>query len=141
MRAKDPKPKIIKCFSNIFIQEAVIPFDKMMRTIGYNCSVPIDVRCHCSNLLGRTEIDILCLISIIQNKLHFDLRKIIKLSNKDNHSEMVKYSIKLVESLNKAKISIPVRNEFLDKYQTNKYKVNKNVIYYDFKNKSEKKFT
>ena len=57
MRAKDPRPEIIKCFSKLLIQEAVIPFDKMMRIIGYNCCVPIDVRCHCSNLLGRTEID------------------------------------------------------------------------------------
>ena len=141
MRAKDPKPKIIKCFSKILIQEAVMPFDKMMRTIGYNCSIPIDVRCHCSNLLGRTEIDILCLISIIQNNLQFDLRKIIKISNKDNHSEMVKYSIKFVENLNKAKITIPVRGEFLNKYQIKKYNINNNVIYYDFKNKLKRKYT
>ena len=141
MRAKDPKPKIIKCFSEIFIQEAVMPFDKMMRTIGYNCSVPIDVRCHCSNLLGRTEIDILCLISIIQNNFQFDLKKIIKISNKDYHFEVVKHSLKLVESLNMAKITIPVRNEFLNKYQINKYKINDNVVYYDFKNKLKRKCT
>tara|TARA_B100001093_G_scaffold494937_1_gene538873 strand:+ start:334 stop:852 length:519 start_codon:yes stop_codon:yes gene_type:complete len=141
MRAKDPKPKIIKCFSEIFIQEAVMPFDKMMRTIGYNCSVPIDVRCHCSNLLGRTEIDILCLISIIQNNFQFDLKKIIKVSNKDYHLEVVKHSFKLVESLNRAKITIPVRNEFLNKYNINKYKINDNVVYYDFKNKLKRKCT
>ena len=115
IRAKDPRPKIIDCFSKILIQEAVIPFDNMMRTIGYNCSVPIDVRCHCSSLLGRTEIDILCFISIIQNNLQFDLKKVIKISNKEIHSEMTKQSIKLVESLNRAKIKIPVRNQLLDK--------------------------
>ena len=89
MRAKDPRPEIIKCFSKILIQEAVMPFDKMMRTISYNCCVPIDVRCHCSNLLGRTEIDILFLISAIQNKLQVDLRKVIKVSNENNHLEMI----------------------------------------------------
>ena len=111
MRAKDPRPEIIKCFSKILIQEAVMPFDKMMRTIGYNCCVPIDVRCQCSNLLGRTEIDILFLISAIQNKLQVDLRKIIKVSNENNHLEMIKQSNKIVESLNRAKIIIPVRNQ------------------------------
>ena len=141
MRAKDPSPEIIKCFSKLLIQEAVIPFDKMMRIIGYNCCVPIDVRCHCSNLLGRTEIDLLCLISIIQNKLKVDLKKIIKISNKDNHLEMINQSNKLVESLNRSKISIPVRNEFLNKYQTNKCKINNNVIFFDFKNKLQRKCT
>ena len=101
MRAKDPRPEIIKCFSKLLIQEAVMPFDKMMRTISYNCCVPIDVRCHCSNLLGRTEIDILFLISAIQNKLQVDLRKIIKISNENNHLEMIMQFNKLVESIKK----------------------------------------
>ena len=115
MRAKDPKQEIIKCFSKVLIQEAVMPFDKMMRTIGYNSYFPIDVRCHCSNLLGRTEVDLLCLISIIQNKIQLDLKKIIKISNKDNHLKMIKHCNELVENLNKAKISIPIRYEFLNK--------------------------
>jgi hypothetical protein len=135
MRAKDPRPEIIKCFSKILIQEAVMPFDKMMRTIGYNCCVPIDVRCHCSNLLGRTEIDILFLISAIQNKLQVELRKIIKISNENNHLEMIKQSNKIVESLSRAKIIIPVRNQFLDKYQKSKANIDNNIIFYDFKNK------
>ena len=141
MRAKDPRPEIIKCFSKLLIQEAVMPFDKMMRIIAYNCCVPIDVRCHCSNLLGRTEIDLLCLISIIQNKLKVDLKKIIKLSNKDYHTEMINQSNKLVESLNRSNISIPVRNEFLKKYLTNTCKIYNNVIFFDFKNKLERKCT
>ena len=135
MRAKDPRPEIIKCFSKILIKEAVMPFDKMMRTIGYNCCVPIDVRCHCSNLLGRTEIDILFLISAIQNKLQVDLRKVIKVSNENNHLEMIKQSNKIVESLSRAKIIIPVRNQFLDKYKKSKSNINDNIIFYDFKNK------
>ena len=135
MRAKDPRPEIIKCFSKILIQEAVMPFDKMMRTISYKCCVPIDVRCHCSNLLGRTEIDLLCLITIIQNKLPIDLKKIIKITNKENHIEMIRQCNKVVKSLNRAEIKIPVRNEFLDKYQKSKSNINDNIIFYDFKNK------
>ena len=135
MKAKDPRPVIIKCFSKLLIQEAVMPFDKMMRTISYNCCVPIDVRCHCSNLLGRTEIDILFLISAIQNKLQVELRKIIKISNENNHLEMIKQSNKIVESLSRAKIIIPVRNQFLDKYQESKSNINDNIIFYDFRNK------
>ena len=141
MRAKDPRPEIIKCFSKILIQEAVMPFDKMMRTIGYNCCVPIDIRCHCSNILGRTEIDLLCLITIIQNKLPIDLTKIIKITNKENHIEMIRQSNKVVESLNRAEIKIPVRNEFLNKYQKSKNQNFNNIIFYDFRKKLYQKST
>ena len=135
MRAKDPRPEIIKCFSKILIQEAVMPFNKMMKTISYSSSLPIDVKCHCSNLIGRTEIDLLCLIAIIQNKLKFDLNKIIKIYNKQYHMEMVKQSNKFVESLNRAEIIIPVRNKFLNQYQKNKNEICNNIIYYNFRKK------
>ena len=135
MRAKDPIPKLIEGFSKVLIQEAVMPFNKMMRTISYSSSLPIDVRCHCSNLIGRTEIDLLCLIAIIQNKLKFDLNKIIKIYNKQYHMEMVKQSNKFVESLNRAEIIIPVRNEFLNQYQKNKNEICNNIIYYNFRKK------
>ena len=82
MRAKDPIPKLIEGFSKVLIQEAVMPFNKMMRSFSYSSSLPIDVRCHCSNLIGRTEIDLLCLIAIIQNKLQFDFDKVVKIYNK-----------------------------------------------------------
>jgi hypothetical protein len=137
MRAKDPIPKLIEGFSKVLIQEAVMPFNKMMRTISYSSSLPIDVRCHCSNLIGRTEIDLLCLIVIIQNKLSFDLDRIVKIYNKQYHMEMLKQSSKFVESLNRAAIILPVRYEFINKYQKNKNEINKNIIFYDFKNKTK----
>jgi hypothetical protein len=109
----------------------------MMRTISYSSSLPIDVRCHCSNLIGRTEIDLLCLIAIIQNKLPFNLDRIVKIYNKQFHMEMLKQSSKFVESLNRAAIILPVRYEFINKYQKNKNEINKNIIFYDFKNKTK----
>jgi hypothetical protein len=48
---------------------------------------------------------------------------------------MIKQSNKIVESLSRAKIIIPVRNQFLDKYQKSKSNINDNIIFYDFKNK------
>ena len=60
---------------------------------------------------------------------------IIKISNEDNHLEIIKQSNKIVESLSRAKIIIPVRNQFLDKYQKSKSNINDNIIFYDFKNK------
>ena len=135
MRAKDPIPKLIEGFSKVLIQEAVMPFNKMMRTISYSSSLPIDVKCHCSNLIGRTEIDLLCLIAIIQNKLPFDLDRIVKIYDKQYHMEMLKQSSKFVESLNRAEIIIPVRNEFLNKYRKNKNKACNNIIYYNFRKK------
>ena len=135
MRAKDPIPKLIEGFNKVLIQEAVMPFNKMMKTISYSSSLLIDVRCHCSNLIGRTEIDLLCLIAIIQNKLKFDLNKIIKIYNKQYHMEMLKHSNKFVESLNRVEIIIPVRNEFLNQYQKNKNEICNNIIYYNFRKK------
>ena len=123
MRAKDPIPKLIEGFSKVLIQEAVMPFNKMMRTISYSSSLPIDVKCHCSNLIGRTEIDLLCLITIIQ------------IYNKQYHMEMLKESNKFVEGLNRAEIIIPVRNESLNQYQKNKNEIYNNIIYYNFRKK------
>ena len=60
---------------------------------------------------------------------------IIKISNEDNHLEMIMRFNKLVESINRDKIIVPVRNEFLDKYQESKSNINDNTILYDFKNK------
>ena len=64
---------------------------------------------------------------------------IIKISNEDNHLEIIEQSNKIVESLSRAKIIIPVRNQFLDKYQKSKSNINDNIIFYDFKNKLLKK--
>ena len=51
---------------------------------------------------------------------------------------MIRHSKNLVNSLNRAEIKIPVRNEFLNKYQKNKNKIFNNVIFYDFRNKLKK---
>ena len=60
---------------------------------------------------------------------------IIKISNEDKHLEIIKQSNKIVESLSRTKIIIPVRNQFLDKYQKSKSNINDNIIFYDLKNK------
>ena len=70
-----------------------------------------------------------------------DLKKIIKITNKENHIEMIRQSNKVVESLNRAEIKIPIRNEFLNKYQKSKNKNFDNIIFYDFKKKLYKKDT
>ena len=79
-------------------------------------------------------------IAIIQNKLPFDLDRIVKIynNNKQYHMEILNQSSKFVESLNRAEIKIPVRNEFLNKYQKNKNEIFNNVIFYDFRNKLKK---
>ena len=70
MTGNDPLPKLTYWYSKVLIQEAVMPFDKLMRIISYYYYIPIDVKCHCSNLLGRTELDMLCLLSSIQNQIN-----------------------------------------------------------------------
>ena len=51
---------------------------------------------------------------------------------------MIRQSNKIVESLNRANIKLPVRNEFLNKYQKNENEIMNNVIFYDFKHKLKK---
>ena len=62
MNGNDPLPKLTCGYTKFLIQEAVMPFDQLMRIISYYYCVPIDIKCHCSNLLGRTESDLLCLL-------------------------------------------------------------------------------
>ncbi len=133
--AKDPRPKLIEGFSKILIQEAVMPLDKLLRVVGYHYKNPIDIRCHCSNQIGRTEADLLCLISILQNKKKYEGYEIIKNMNTEQSSELIKYTKKLIESLNRAEIILPIRREFVNKYFKIQRQNKSNIIYFDFKNK------
>ena len=101
MTGNDPLPKLTCGYSKVLIQEAVMPFDKLMRIISYYYYIPIDVKCHCSNLLGRTELDMLCLLSSIQNQINLNLNKLIKISNSQKFEELIQYSTKFVETLDK----------------------------------------
>ena len=135
--AKDPRPKLINGFSKILIQEAVMPLDKMMRLISYHYNSPIDIRCHCSNLLGRTEIDILCLISIIQNKSKYNSNVIAQKINKEYSTEFLRLSTKLANSFQRASLLLIVRDIFVKKYFV-KNENNTQVIYFNFKKKEIK---
>jgi len=135
MTGNDPLPKLASGYNKVLIQEAVMPFDKIMRIISYYYLIPIDVKCHCSNFLGRTESDMLCLLSSIQNRINLNLKELIKISNSEKFEELIQYSTMFVESLNKAEIKFPIRYELFDKHLDNLHQNSKNIIYYDFKNK------
>ena len=76
--AKDPREFLISPLSKYRIQEAAVPLDKIMRKLAYFASSPIDIRCHCSEQIGKNEIDLICLLSIKQNKMEITSNKIIK---------------------------------------------------------------
>ena len=133
--AKDPRPKLIDGFSKVRIQEAVMPLDKLMRLVSYHFNSPIDIRCHCSNLLGRTEIDILCLISIIQNKSKFNLEVIFQKMEENYLNQFLNLFTKLADSFQRANLLFPVRDIFIKNYYSKKVGPANQIIYFDFQKK------
>ena len=133
--AKDPRPKLIHGFSKVLIQESVMPFDKIMRLVSYQFNSPIDIRCHCSNLLGRTEIDILCLISVIQNKSEYNLDVIARKMNKEHFNQFLNLSKEIADAFQRANLLFLVRDTIIKEYFSKKIKTENQVIHFDFKNK------
>ena len=133
--AKDPRKFLIDPMSKCRIQKAVIPLDKIMRTLAYFSSSPIDIRCHCSEQIGKNEIDLLCLLSIKQSQTIFKLHKIIKYLKEDHLIQLNDYCKKLIESFNRANLFFPVRKDLIASY--NIFNQSKDtVIYFDFKNQT-----
>ena len=133
--AKDPRPKLIDGFSKVLIQEAVMALDKTMRLVSYHFNSPIDIRCHCSNLLGRTEIDILCIISILQNKSKYSLKMILPSVNKGYLNQFLNLFTKLADSFHRANLLFPIRDIFIKRYYSKKNRLTNQVIYFDFQKK------
>ena len=133
--AKDPKVFLINSLGKYCIQEAIFPLDKIMKTLAYFASSPIDIRCHCSEQIGKNEIDLLCLLSINQNKVEFKTNKVLKYLNKEHLINLNKSCIQLIEEFNKAKIFFPIRKDLISSYNFfNERK--ETIVYFDFKNKT-----
>ena len=112
-----------------------MPLDKIMRTLAYYSSTPIDIRCHCSEQIGKNEIDLLCLLSIKQSQMVFKINKIIKYLKEDHLIQLNDSCRKLIEYFNKADLFFPVRKDLIASY--NIFNQSKDtVIYFDFKNKT-----
>ena len=133
--AKDPRKLLIEPMSKYRIQEVVMPLDKIMRTLAYYSSTHIDIRCHCSEQIGKNEIDLLCLLSIKQSQMFFKINKIIKYLKEDHLIQLNDSCRKLIEYFNKADLFFPVRKDLIASY--NIFNQSKDtVIYFDFKNKT-----
>ncbi len=100
--AKDPRKFLIDPMSKCRIQEAVIPLDKIMRTLAYFSSTPIDIRCHCSEQIGSNEIDLLCLLSIKQSQMVFTDRMDLEQQMNTNKA----CTINILENGLKKKVSL-----------------------------------
>ena len=133
--AKDPRKLLISPLSRCGIEEAVIPLDNIMRKLAYFATSPIDIRCHCSEQIGKNEIDLICLLSIKQNKVEFTSNKIIKYLEKEHLIQLNKDCIKLIESFNTANFFFPMRKDLISSYNLLKNSKN-NLIYFDFKSKT-----
>lgn len=132
--AKDPRPKLIEGFSKVLIQESVMTLDKTMRLVSYHFISPIDIRCHCSNLIGKTEIEILSLISILQNNSSYDIEPITQKINKVYLNKFLSLSTNLALSFQRANLLFPLRDTFIKNF-TKRIKSENQVIYFDFKRK------
>ena len=133
--AKDPKIFLIAAFRKCNIEEALFPIDKIMRILAFFTSSPIDIRCHCSEQIGKNEIDLLCLISINQNKVELELNEILKYLKNEHIIQLNKNCIKLIESFNRANFFFPMRKDLIASYNIFK-KYKDTVVYFDFKNKT-----
>ena len=133
--AKDPRKFLISPLSKCGIQEAIVPVDNIMRKLAYFASSPVDIRCHCSEQIGKNEIDLLCLLSINQNKVDFKLNKILKYLEKEHLIQFNKNCIKLIESFNRANFFFPMRKDLISSYNVFT-KCKDTVVYFDFKNKT-----
>ena len=105
--AKDPRKLLIEPMSKFRIQEVVMPLDKIMRTLAYYSSTPIDIRCHCSEQIGKNEIDLLCLLSIKQSQMFFKINKIIKYLKEDHLIQLNDSCRKLIEYFISSKSILP----------------------------------
>jgi len=133
--AKDPKIFLIDPFRKCDIQESLFPLDKIMRTLACFTSSQIDIRCHCSEQIGANEIDLLCLLSINQNKVELKPNKILKYLKNEHLIKLNKNCIKLIESFNRANFFFPMRKDLISSYNIfNECK--DSVVYFDFKNKT-----
>ena len=132
--AKDPRPKLIEGFRKVLMQESVMPLDKTMRLVSYHFISPIDIRCHCSNLIGKTEIEILSLISILQNNSSYDIEPITQKINKVYLNKFLSLSTNLALSFQRANLLFPLRDTFIKNF-TKRIKSENQVIYFDFKRK------
>jgi len=133
--AKEPNIFLIDSFRKCNIQEAVFPLDKIMVTLACFTSSPIDIRCHCSEQIGKNEIDLLCLLSINQNKVELKPNKILKYLKDEHVMQLNKNCIKLIESFNRANFFFPIRKDLISSY--NFFNERKDtVVYFDFKNKT-----
>jgi|TARA_B100001093_G_C26428949_1_gene843136 hypothetical protein len=47
--------------------------------------------------------------------------------------KIIKHVYKLIENLSRAKFKIPVREQFLEKYQISLPRNQNNIVFYDFK--------
>ena len=133
--AKDPIKTLISNLSKCGIQKAVLPLDKIMKKLAYFSTSPIDIRCHCSEALGKNEIDLLCLLSIKQSKKEFELNNFFKYLEKEYLNQLSNNSNKLIECFNSANLYFPLRKDLIASY--NMFNKSKNsVIYFDFKTKT-----
>ena len=133
--AKDPRTFLISPLSKCGLQEAVLPLDKIMRTLAYSASSPIDVRCHCSEQIGRSEIDLLCSLSIKQCKEDYKLNRIIKYLGNRHLTYLNDSFRKLILYFNRANLFFPIRRDLIAFYNIS-YQCEDTVIYFDFKTKT-----
>ncbi|MDC1260923.1 hypothetical protein N8014_05045 [Pseudomonadota bacterium] len=133
--AKNPRKLLIDLMNKCRIQNAEMPLDKIMRTLAYYSSTPIHIRCHCSEQIGKNEIDLLCLLSIKQSQIVFKINKIIKYLKEDHLIQLNDSCRKLIEYFNEANLFFPVRKDLIASY--NIFNQSKDtMIYFDFKNKT-----
>ena len=134
--SKDPRPSLISALSKSLVQEAVLPIDNFMRLIGNFSLNRLDIKCHCSSIIGTYEKEIIQALYFSQKKNQIQSKLITKNWVGQEHERNVQKNLNLIaESFSRASLYFPKRNDYIKVNTSNKKNQNDNIIYYEFQNK------
>ena len=113
--AKDPRQSLINGFSQILVQEAVLHFDKLMRTIAFGALKTIDIRTQCCLEIGEGERNILACITFSQINFKSHNKRLLSSFIEKNLIETTSKNIdEIAKSFTRMGYFFPLKNHYLN---------------------------
>ena len=113
--AKDPRKSLIKGFSQMLVQEAVLYFDKFMRVTACGAITAIDIRAHCCLEIGEGERNILACITFSQTNLKSYNQNVLSSFIEEKSIDKASKNIdEIAKSFSRMGYFFPVKNEYLN---------------------------
>jgi len=113
--AKDPRKSLIKGFSQMLVQEAVLYFDKFMRVTACGAITTIDIRAHCCLEIGEGERNILACITFSQTNLKSYNQNVLSSFIEEKSIDKASKNIdEIAKSFSRMGYFFPVKNDYLN---------------------------